>query len=269
MEEALGELFLRLTLKTAIECIAEHSKKGVLLLADELMKAEHTALNVVKQIGVCLDECSPSQFNTAITTLNMAIGVGERLSGRDFLWVPLLPAKYSDAIKLFQHVIAEEMQKPLSSKVKRSLAALEQCIADCNGHFRSLEKLWRLWHQFKHTEPTYSWLISQLAIAIDPKNGGLKLPHVCAALRGEPVLYDDKVPGLQDTYGECIANGIFLNTIGTSKVETNAPSAEPETTDKMPIARAFVPRVSPLQLMLFALTYSQFKNAKVCDLLHF
>lgn len=269
MKEALRELFPDLTLPLAIRCIAEHSQKGVLFLADELMRAEHTVLNVVKQIGVCLDEFPSAQFNTVITTLDMKIAKGECLSGRDFLWIPLLPAKYSDAVKLFQHIITEERRKPLSDKAKHSLVALEQCIADCNGHFRSLEKLWRLWHQFKHTEPTYSWLISQLAIVIDSKNGGLKLPHVCAALRGEPVLYDDKVPGLQDTYGECIANGIFLNTIGTSKVETNAPSAEPETTDRMPIARAFVPRVSPLQLMLFALTYSQFKNAKVCDLLHF
>ncbi len=73
MEEALGELFPRLTLQFAIRCIAEHSKKGVLFIADGLMKAEHTVLNVVKQIGVCLDEFTSAQFNTAITTLNMKI----------------------------------------------------------------------------------------------------------------------------------------------------------------------------------------------------
>lgn len=273
--DALGELYPLLTLQIAIKCIAEHSKKGVLLLADELMKAEDTVLSVMKQIGVCLDEFTSSQFNTVITTLNLKIEVGERLSGRDLLWIPLLGAKYSDAIKLFQPVITEEKRKPLSAKANRSLYALEQCVADCNGHFRSLEKLWRLWHQIKSEEPSYPVLIRQLARAIESKNGGLKLPHVCAALRGKAVLFDDKVPGLDgETYGECVANGIFLNTITTPESETNAsvarPSAEPETTDEKTIAHEFVPHVSPLQLLLFATTYKRHEQKQVCDpLLHF
>ncbi len=275
MQEHLGPLFSELTLKCAIMCIAEHSKKGVLLLVDELLKAEATALESVKQIGICLDELTSSRFNAVITTLNLKVTVAELLSGRYFLWIPLLPAKYSEAIKLFQHVIDEGKQKPLSLKRRASLAALQQCIADCNGHFRSLEALWRLWGWVESEEPNYPQLIRQLGRNIEDKYGALELPHVCAALRGVPVHYDAKVPGLPHTYGEYLAMGIFLNTISATNPETTAnpsvnSSAESTTTAKSETMHKFVPRVSPLQLLLFAINYIDDPEQDVRDpLLHF
>lgn len=160
LEEELGQLANRLTLRRAIECIAGHSKKGVLLLADELMKAEPTVLETVKQIGTCLDELTPEVFNTVITTLNMKVTVGERLYGRDFLWIPLPPATDSEALELFQQLIDKEKRKSVILVEQRVLVAYLQCISDCNGHFRSLETLWRMWPRFKEEELSYSMMIS-------------------------------------------------------------------------------------------------------------
>lgn len=102
------------------------------------------------------------------------------------------------------------------------------------------------------------WKIRALATAIDSKNGGLKLPHVCAALLGSSVSLADMVPGLTVTYGECIANGIFLNTT-TENVQP--------TVNKKPTV--FVPRISPVQLLLFA-TNHYGEGAPVCNpLQHF
>jgi hypothetical protein len=248
IQEHLGPSFSGLTLKRAIECITEHSKKGVLLLADELMKAEPTVLDSVKQIGVCLDELTPSLFNAVITTLNMKVTKGELLSGRNVLWIPLLPATYSNAKKLFQHVIDEEKRKPLSPNALHSIAGLEQCIADCNRHFRSLETLWRLWSWIKLQEPSYSELAQQLGREMDPKYSSLQLPHVHAALCGLPVQYGAKIPGLEQTYGECLEEGIFLNTVGNKALEVH------QTTNQTTIVTKFVPWVS-LQLFLFGINF--------------
>lgn len=262
MEEVLGGLFPRLTLQTAIECIAEHSKKGVLFAVDELMKSGPTVREVVREIGVCLDQLTPSQFNTIITTLNLVATKNETKSGRRIIWIPLLPAKYSDAIKLFHHVIDQEKQKPLGPKAVHSLTALEQCIADCNGHFRSLETLWRLWIWIRAHDPSYATLIRQLGYEMESKYGGLQLPLVCAALLGKPVDYTALVPGLPHTYGEYLEMGYFLNTIGgTRDGITNSTTMEANSSPDL-----FVPRVSPLQLVLFASKYIQNTNFKACAL---
>jgi hypothetical protein len=261
MEEVLGELFPRLTLQTAMECIAEHSKKGVLFAVDELMKSEPTVHEVVREIGVCLDQLTPSQFNTIITTLNLVATKNETKSGRRIIWIPLLPAKYSDAMKLFHHVIDQEKQKPLSPKALRSLTALEQCIADCNGHFRSLETLWRLWTWIRAHDPSYATLIRQLGYEMESKYGDLQLPLVRAALLGKPVDYTALVPGLPHTYGEYLEMGYFLNTIERTRDSITTNSA---TTMEVTSSDLFVPRVSPLQLVLFASKYIQNTDFKAC-----
>jgi hypothetical protein len=225
---------------------------------DELMKSGPTVHEVVREIGVCLDQLTPSQFNTIITTLNLVATKNETKSGRRIIWIPLLPAKYSDAMKLFRHNIDQEKQKPLSPKALHSLAALEQCIADCNGHFRSLETLSRLWTWIRAHDPSYATLIRQLGYEMESKYGALELPYIRAALRGIPVQYNAMVPGLPHmlphTYGECLEMGIFLNTIGANTSAANTVETVHE----------FVPRVSPLQLLLFATRYIKDPETNVC-----
>ncbi len=74
--EVLVDVFPSLTLERAIQCISAHSKKGVLLLVDELLKstalAERIKLrHVVSQLGNCLDNFTPSEFNVVVTTLTV------------------------------------------------------------------------------------------------------------------------------------------------------------------------------------------------------
>ena len=172
---------------------------------------------------------------------------------------PIVTRKVLRRIKLFRDVIAQEKQKPLSPKARRSLAALEQCIADCNGHFRSLETLWKLWAWIKSEEPSYPVLIRQLGHEMEDKYGALELPHVCAALCGAPVQYGAKVPGLPLTYGDYLEMGIFLNTLSATdfKITTNTSVAKSDT------IRKFVPQVSPLQLLLFAINFIDNPNLDV------
>lgn len=211
-----------------------------MLLVDELMKGA-TVHKVVEQIAYCLDSLTPLQFNTVITPLNTVAARRER---RRIVWFPLLPATIFDAMKLFRYDVELANQKPLSAKAQLSLAAVEQCIADCNGHFGSLETLWRLWSWIKEEDPSYSRLIRCLAGEMESKYSSLKLPHVRAALLGLPQGYNDKVPGLPHTYGEYIEMGVFHNTIEH--------------------IHYFVPRVSPLQLILFATNHIDYPDREVC-----
>jgi hypothetical protein len=79
-------LFKEFTLTMAIRCIMEHSGKGVLLLADKLMKfggdLKNTALikGKVSQIGKCLDTLTTC-FNAVVTTLDMVATNDETDSG--------------------------------------------------------------------------------------------------------------------------------------------------------------------------------------------
>lgn len=57
INDEFGFLSSQLTLQCAIECIAAHSKKGVLLLVDELMKSKTTVHSVET------NWCLPGQIN--------------------------------------------------------------------------------------------------------------------------------------------------------------------------------------------------------------
>jgi hypothetical protein len=122
--DAMDPILDRLSLAVAIDCIMLHSGKGVLLLVDEVMKHDQPE-KIVSAVTVCLDTLSV-HFNAVITTLNEIAFHLETLSGRIIIWIELPPATLADAVSLFDG--------------DHSFALL-QCIADCNGHFRSLEVL--------------------------------------------------------------------------------------------------------------------------------
>jgi hypothetical protein len=204
-----------------------------------------------------------------------------------------------EARSLFQTELNHrDINGDISSKTNNALA---QCIADCNGHFRSLENLMVLWARVQHQSLSYSQLIRQLGHQVEDKYSNLKLPHIKAALRGVPVESDAIVPGTTETYGQCLAMGTFLNTPGqvdpttsspatnspatnspatnspatnspatnspaTNSPATSSPATSPHTTSPRTTNSGtnqpcgahvdtpawFIPRVSPLQLLLFA-----------------
>jgi hypothetical protein len=215
--DILSHLIPKIHLATAIECIMVHSNKGVLLLVDEVMKSG-AAGKVVSIIGGCLDELT-TKFNAVMTTLDtLAFQKEETDSGRKIKWVKLKPAKLSSAMSLFE----DSAKSPI----------LAQCIADCNGHFRSLETLYLLWIEVKAQPLTYPALIKRLRESMERKYGDiLTIDLIKPALRGKEVSPSSMPDGLK-TYQEYLSSGIYLNSVeGGSK---------------------FVPRLSPLLLMIFA-----------------
>ena len=217
-------LFNELSLAVAIECIMEHSNKGVLLLVDEIMKSggENENLKLingrVSEIGKCLDMLT-TQFNVVLTTLNMLATDRETKSGRMIGWITLAPPTLPEAVSLFG-------EDAVCSPV------LRQCIADCNGHHRSLETLKVIWEETKLRRYTYPLLIQELGKRMDIKYSQLTIELIRAALRGERVPLAASPDGIY-TYSEYLARGFYLNAPDQSSF--------------------FVPRISPLQLLLYAL----------------
>lgn len=216
-------LFKELTLTMAIRCITDHSSKGVLLLVDELMKSgggkEDKVLieEKVSEIGKCLDTLT-TRFNVVVSTLNMLATDKETKSGRKIIWIKLAPPTLDEALSLFGE---DALKFPI----------LRQCISDCNGHHRSLETLKLVWDKCKEKDYSYTMLIQELGKRMDPKYSELRIDLIRAALRGYPVFSDESPDGKQ-SYADYLASGFYLNT-------PDQPSY-------------FVPRISPLQLLLYA-----------------
>jgi hypothetical protein len=214
-------LFKELTLTMAIRCIMEHSGKGVLLLLDKLMKSgggkedKFLIEEKVSEIGKCLDTLT-TRFNVVVTTLNML--ATDKESGRKIVWIKLAPPTLDEALSLF----GEDALK---------FRILQQCISDCNGHHRSLETLKLVWDECKEKDYSYTMLIQELGKRMDPKYSELSIDLIRAALRGYPV-FRDKSPDGKQSYADYLASGFYLNT-------PDQPSY-------------FVPRISPLQLLLYA-----------------
>ncbi|CAB4415466.1 unnamed protein product [Rhizophagus irregularis] len=92
-----------------------------------------------------------------ITTLDaIRLWDTQTASGRQINWIPLRRLEFSESIELFKEVI-----KKLESDSRVSV--LRKCISDCNGHPRTLEKLYELLSNTTALT-TYGWaaLIEEL-----------------------------------------------------------------------------------------------------------
>lgn len=180
-------LFDQLSLSLVNRCIMEHSKKGVLLLIDEVMKSggDNEDLNLingrVSDIGKCLDTLT-TQFNAVLTTLNMVATDKETKFGRLIGWITLAPPTLDQALSLFGEDICK-------------YPILRQCIADCNGHHRSLQTLKLVWNEFKEENYTYTMLIQELGKRMDHKYGEVSINLIREALRGYEVARGDSPDG--------------------------------------------------------------------------
>jgi len=238
----MAPVFPFLHLTVAVKCVMLHSQKeGVLLLVDEVMKFEGkevTVQKVVRRIGACLD-LLPT-FNTVVTTLHKVAFIGEiQKTGRLIKWITLPPAKLMESKSLFGRAAIDN-------------CGLAQCISDCNGHFRSLETLKVVWDKEGCPGISYSSLINKLADEMDRKYGGLSLNLIRAALSRAHVRYDAQVHRSSlPTYGDCVAMGLLLNTPGDDLQADKKYDDKPyvKATDTV---RYFIPRISPLQLFMFA-----------------
>ena len=202
-----------LDLTVAIQCIMEHSDKGVLLLVDEIMKSGGVVEDIllihekVSQIGNCLNILA-TKFNVVLTTLNMQ---AMRIEGsRKIGWIKLAPPTLEEATSLFGSDAAHS-------------SILRRCIVDCNGHYHSLETLKVVWDEHPEMRCSYTTMIQKLGEAMEKKFSQLRITLIRAALGGR--LNDSPdAPYLQQ--------GIYLNT--------------PHSWGPI------VPRISPLQMLLYA-----------------
>jgi hypothetical protein len=157
----------KLTLSMAIDYIMEYSNKGVLLLVNEIMKSggkeeDIVMINrVVALIGECLDILT-TQFKVVITTLNLLATDKETKSGRLIEWIMLAPPLLHEATSLFGN---DAIDSPI----------LRQCIADCNGHYCSLEALKMVWNKYKEKQFSYPMLIQELGRRMDRKYSQLRI----------------------------------------------------------------------------------------------
>lgn len=213
-----------------------HSGKGVLLLVDEIMKSgegdkeDDLIDSRISDIGD-LKSSLGSDFNAVVTTLDKRVvnGKKSKKSGRPIRWISLPPATLSEATSLFGE---DAVKYPV----------LRLCIADCNGHHRSLETLKVVWKKNVLRPYTYRMLIQELGKKMDTKYSELTIELIRPALRGEKVELT-ATPDGKHTYAEYLAMGIYLNAPDESE------------------SSKLVPRISPLQLLLFALVTTE--NNKV------
>ena len=171
----------------------------------------------VSAIGYCLDTFSATQFNTVMTTLNLLATKRETQSGRKTGWITLTPPTLVEAISLFGDAAANS-------------SILRRCIADCNGHPRSLETLKVVWDTHPQEHRHYDTMIQRVGGALDSNYSLLSIHHIRAALRGRYVGLNDTPDGIQ-TYAQCLEQGIFLNTA-----------------DEL---QRYIPRISALQMLAY------------------
>lgn len=154
--------------------------------------------------------------------------------GRKIGWTPLTPPTLEEALSLFGD---DAIKFPI----------LRLCISDCSGHLRSLETLKEVWDECKEENYSYTNLIQEIGKRMESKYSELSIDLIREALRGYPVDSSHSPDG-KHSYAEYLAKGFYLN----------APDQPSE----------FIPRISPLQLLLYAHKKIHWApNSVVCTLL--
>ncbi|CAG8829370.1 27933_t:CDS:2, partial [Gigaspora margarita] len=114
----------------------------------------------------------------------------------------------SESVELFH-----EITKSLSD---RRLFIIKKCIADCNGHPRTLEKFYQLLHDdIALNTDVYSSLIERLAKNLDPLFGRISFSIVKMALLGKitPLICEIETTLGTLTLRDLISSGIYINSL--------------------------------------------------------
>ncbi|CAG8570192.1 40706_t:CDS:2 [Gigaspora margarita] len=209
---------------TAIKSIIYHSGKSVLLCVDETMRVLSGNNTNLESIKTLLSElytpyhalsASESKFHFVVSTLD-AINMWKTQtdSQRPINWIPLRRLALSESVELFH-----EITKSLS---ERRLFIIKKCIADCNGHPRTLEEFYQLLNDdIALNTDVYSSLIERLAKNLGSLFGRISFSIVKMALLGK---ITSLICEIETTLGtltlrELISSGIYINSL-TDKNET-------------------------------------------------
>lgn len=254
--------FLSLDIFTAVQSILYHSKKRVFLCIDETMKILADVDKDRKQAkineflnnlynpyqglaGLAKDKNELIKFNFILTTLD-AVYVQKNTtdSGRKIEWVPLRRLEISESAELFS-----EAMEDLNLDERRSYV-IKKCIADCNGHPRTLEKFYKVFNSNEGTKKVHNYN-SLLAILIDDIEEwyhNISFPVVKMALLGETVRLSQIINtnGEQLSVSALISSGVYINSL-TEKNE----------------AEFVIPTLSPVSLQYFCSKNNDDGDAKI------
>ena len=241
--------FLSLDIYTAVQSILYHSKKRVFLCVDETMKILSSTDTNRKQVkineflnhlynpyqGLANDNEELIKFNFILTTLDAVYVQDSRIYlGRDINWVPLRRLNISESAELFSEIIRN------LNLDKRRLYVIKKCIADCNGHPRTLENFYQVFNSNKEAKKIHNYgsLITILTNHIGEWYMHISFPVVKAALLGETVRLSHIINtnGEQLSISALISSGVYINSL-TEKSE----------------AQFVIPTLSPVSLHYFCL----------------
>ncbi|RIB18704.1 hypothetical protein C2G38_2036671 [Gigaspora rosea] len=210
--------FDSLDTSTAVQSIIHHSRKSVLLCVDETMRVLSGNNTNRESIKILLHElyepyhalsASESKFHFVVSTLD-AINMWQTQtkSDRPINWIPLRRLALSESVELFH-----EVTKSLSD---RRLFIIKKCIADCNGHPRTLEKFYQLLHDdIALNTDVYSSLIERLATNLVSLFCKISFSIVKMALLGQITSLMDEIETTlgTSTLRDLISSGIYINSL--------------------------------------------------------
>ncbi|CAG8564490.1 12800_t:CDS:2 [Funneliformis mosseae] len=218
------EYFDSLDTYTAIDSIIYHSGKSVLLCIDETMRVLQNGHEDLINLKKLLDELyipyrdfskSVNKFYFVVSTLDtLNVWNTQTDSQRPVHWISLRRLVLSESANLFC-----TLTKGLDEK---RLFVINKCIADCNGHPRTLEYFYKV---LKADDTAlnidvYSSLIERLAGYLDQLLGRISLPIVKIALLGNEVSLTNEIETItgKSTLRGLISSGIYINSL-TKNVE--------------------------------------------------
>ncbi|RHZ53390.1 hypothetical protein Glove_442g7 [Diversispora epigaea] len=214
--------FYSLDTLTAIQSIIYHSKKSIFLCVDETMKILSNDYANVGNVRILLNELykpyqalshSDKKFHFVVSTLD-ALNIFDTQTGsqRPIIWIPLRRLTLSESFKLFNKITETPNYHD-----NRRLFVIKKCIADCNGHPRTLEKFYHLLFNDDTALNTdiYSSLIERLAKNLKQWFSPITFSIIKKALLGDAISLACEIENTWRTYTlrDLISTGIYINSL--------------------------------------------------------
>ncbi|PKC14468.1 hypothetical protein RhiirA5_395612 [Rhizophagus irregularis] len=168
-------------------------------------------------------------------------------SGRAIEWIPLRRLEVSESAELFSEVIR-------SLNLEHRLFIIKKCLADCNGHPRTLENFYQVFNSNEEAKKihNYSSLIAILTNHIGEWYKHISFPVVKMALLEKSVRLSDIINtnGEQLSISALISSGTYINLL-TEKSE----------------AQFVIPTLLPISLQYFCLNNKDDGDAQTATII--
>jgi hypothetical protein len=262
-KDKLGSLKINKAIKIILHHIEYlyNSKKSVFLCVDETMQILSRACNdeqnqdrinnfltnlYIPYQGTLDKEAKGGliRFNFILTTLD-AVYVRESRtsSGRDINWIPLRRLNITESIELLNDLTIElEWDRKF---------IINMCISDCNGHPRTLEKLYELLNgnQTVLKVSNFATIIEMLTTQISAWFSNISFSVIELALLGNSVPLGKNIKmsdGKELSVKKLVASGTYINSVTKQDNAVN-----------------IIPTLTPVSLYYFCVTNNEDGKAKI------